>query len=167
MRELTLIRHAKSDWNHPLLADADRPLNQRGERDAPFMGSFLAGEGLAPDALVTSPARRAIQTARLIAPALGVKAKEILQDPQVYHADVADILAVIQRFKVAWHSVVLVGHNPGLLDTAEALCETEIDRLPTCGVIRIRFDETTWANIRAGQGQLIGTLFPKELRARH
>ncbi|MBF0623856.1 MAG: histidine phosphatase family protein [Magnetococcales bacterium] len=113
-RELILLRHGKSDWKTEAGSDFDRPLAERGLRDAPRMGRWLAREGLKPDHFVSSPAQRARQTALLIGRELGVPVDAIRWDSRIYAAEVSDLLQVLADAPPQAHRVLLVGHNPGL-----------------------------------------------------
>ena len=93
MKTLTLVRHAKSSWDDTELADFDRPLNRRGERDAPEMARRLAATGDPPDRIVSSPALRALQTARVLAPALGIDPASLVTESRVYEASYSRLVA--------------------------------------------------------------------------
>ena len=90
MKSITLIRHAKSSWKDPTLPDFDRPLNKRGYRNAPFMGQLLHEKGVAFERVYSSPARRAIDTAKYICSEIDYDLTEIKTDPSLYHADASD-----------------------------------------------------------------------------
>lgn len=162
MRALTLVRHAKSSWDDPALDDFDRPLNQRGLRDAPLMGQRLARSGAPPDCLVSSPALRALTTARLFAGALGIPEHAILQQPAIYEAGVPELFAVVRGLDDAYGSVALFGHNPGFTDFAHALARCSFGELPTCAVVRLELDAGSWREVQHGGGRLLNFSFPKE-----
>ena len=96
MKKLVLIRHAKSSWKNPGLRDFDRPLNKRGKADAPEMGRRLALRSLMPDRLLSSPAKRAIRTAEIIAGAIGFPAGRISRMDRLYGAGVAELIGILQ-----------------------------------------------------------------------
>jgi len=155
MKTLWIVRHAKSSWDEPGLADYDRPLNKRGLRDAPEMGRRLAERGVQPAAIVSSPAVRAAATAHAIAEQLDFEIENIHWDEDIYHASVEELLDVISRFNSAWPSAMLVGHNPGLTDLVNQLAPFEIDNLPTCGVAELAFSADDWTDVaeaRAAEG---------------
>ncbi|MBL9151659.1 MAG: histidine phosphatase family protein [Verrucomicrobiales bacterium] len=169
MKELTLIRHAKSDWADAGLDDHDRPLNDRGRRDAPRMAAALAARGLRPDLMVTSTALRAETTARLVADGLEFPAGAIRREAGLYLARPDEILRVVQGLEETAGSAVLFGHNPGiheaaylLLKPADAVVLTDF---PTCAVARIRLPDAFWGAVGYGQGELVDFLFPKGLEA--
>lgn len=148
MKTLVLVRHAKSSWKDPELADFDRPLNKRGRRDAPFMARAFAKRGLAVDALVSSSANRALLTARAFAEALGL---EVAADRKYYAASVQDWMRFIGEFPESARTVVAFGHNPELTELANRLAGTEIDNVPTSGTVAVRFAAETWAGAKGGE----------------
>lgn len=162
MRVLTLVRHAKASREDPTLDDFHRPLDERGLRDAPLMAQRLARSGGLPDRLVSSPALRALTTARLFADALGIPQQAILLQPDIYEASADQLLQVVRGLDEAALSVALFGHNPGLSDFCQALGRGGIGELPTCAVVRFELDVPRWSEVRPGCGRLLGYSFPKE-----
>lgn len=161
MKTLYLVRHAKSSWGEPGLADFDRPLNKRGEQDAPRMGERLKAMGVSPDHVVSSPAKRAITTARKVCEALGYPKKRIEQAESIYDARPEDTMAVIHGADPAHDSLMVFGHNPTTTDLANALANADIDNVPTLGVLCITFDTDAWTDILPGKGTLAFFEFPK------
>lgn len=147
MKTLTLVRHAKSSWGDEGLPDFERPLNDRGRRDAPEMGRRLKARALPLDALVSSPARRARSTARKLARALGFPASDLREEAAVYDADLAALLGVVHAFDPRWHHVLLVGHNPGLVELAHYFLGRGGFGLPTCAVVALSFDAAAWGDL--------------------
>lgn len=147
MKTLVLIRHAKSSWKDPQLADRDRLLNPRGARDAPEMGRRLA-RGSSPDLILTSPAVRAATTAGVIAESVGYPRGEIVQDERLYGAAAREILEVIRGIEDRHERVFVFGHNPGLTDLVNALSQAPIPNLPTCGVVEFRIEAEVWGDVR-------------------
>jgi phosphohistidine phosphatase len=162
MKYLTLIRHAKSSWKEKGQDDFDRPLNERGQRDAPMMGRRLAQARVAPDLIVSSPALRAMTTARIIADAMGYPTSGIVLNKQIYEAELKDLFKVINGFDDHVQHVMLFGHNPGLTELAIYLTVAPIDNLPTCGVMRIALAVESWADVQQGSGKLIEFDYPKK-----
>jgi len=146
MKTLILVRHAKSSWTDPALPDRDRPLNDRGKRDAPKMATRLAKDGVNPDLILSSPARRARATARIIAKALDYKRKAIQEDDGLYAVEAGDLLRVIRGLDDKLKSVMLVGHNPELTDLAHRLSR-EVTYLPTCTIAVFAFDAKSWSSV--------------------
>lgn len=163
MKRLTLVRHAKSSWKHAALADIDRPLCGRGKKDAPRMGAYLAGAGITPDIILSSPARRARKTAMLLAGEIPGAGERVLVDPALYEAGAAVLLARVRALDETWRHVMLVGHNPGLTDFVNLLTAAGIDKLPTCGVQVLDLDITSWHAAGAGCGRTVMIFAPKEL----
>jgi phosphohistidine phosphatase len=162
MRTLTLIRHAKSSWKDNTLSDFDRPLNKRGEKTAPMMGRLLRELGVSFELIVSSPALRAITTARLIAGQLGYPEKALVEEASLYEATTDRLLQAVHQLPDKKHDVALVGHNPGLTDFCNYLCGAGIENLPTCSVARIRFDTDTWAAVYRDTGELIRYEYPRK-----
>ena len=147
MKNLILIRHAKSSWKNAYLLDIDRPLNKRGKRDAPVMGKRLAERESRPDLMISSPATRALVTAKVIAKEIEYPLEEIVVDRRIYGAGVTEWLQVIQGFDDALNYVMCLGHNPGLTDLVNYFSPCYIDNVPTCGIVELTFDTETWASV--------------------
>lgn len=164
MKNLLIIRHAKSSWDDAALADFDRPLNPRGKRDAPFMGGLLKVGGALPDRVVSSPAKRASKTARLIAEAVGYDPDAVDFRDALYLQGVPAILELVRGFDDDWNRVFLVGHNPESTALCNLLTGEEIDNIPTAGIASIEFDVDSWAHVMAGAGRLAFFEYPKRHR---
>ena len=161
MKELIIVRHAKSSWKDSSLDDRARPLNRRGERDAPEMGARLAGRKNRPDLIVSSPAVRALETARIIARKLGYPRKDIVVKDRLYGAGIVELLEVIRDSDDSVETLMLFGHNPGLTDLANHLGPRPIPNLPTCGVLHLGFDTDTWSTVGYARGDEVLFDFPK------
>jgi phosphohistidine phosphatase len=133
MKTLFLVRHAKSSWDDPALADKDRPLGARGKRDATKMGKRLAKREVKPDLILSSPAKRALSTAEIIADKLEYQLENIVVDSRLYSGAADDLFSVIRTLDDKLHGVMLFGHNPELTELAHRLSR-QITRLPTCAV---------------------------------
>jgi phosphohistidine phosphatase len=156
------MRHAKSSWDDPELADHDRPLNKRGKRDAPRMGRLLVKEELVPDAILTSTAVRARETAQAVAEALEFDA-QLQVDKDLYLAGPAEILAVLRRVDEDAERALLIAHNPGLEELLEALTGSR-DSLPTAAIARIDLAVRRWRDLKPGTtGRLVALWRPKEI----
>jgi phosphohistidine phosphatase len=160
-RTLTLLRHAKSSWSDPVLRDFDRPLNKRGQRDAPEMGRRLKGRGIRPSLIVTSPAVRALATARAVAEALGYPDELIQLEPGLYHASPDAILRIVAAQDDAHRHILVCGHNPGLTDLASRLVGTDVGNLPTAAVLSVAGDAEDWAAFPYCALELAGFDYPK------
>ena len=161
MKTLTLVRHAKSSWKDTSLADLDRPLSKRGERDAPEMGRRIVAAGIRPSLIVSSPAVRAWTTARIIADAIGYPREFLQRDKTLYLASVNGILDVIVAQDPGFNSLMLVGHNPGFTDFANYLVPGLTDNLPTAGVVSVQLDSDDWSLYDKPGVELLLYDFPK------
>jgi phosphohistidine phosphatase len=163
MKRLTLLRHAKSSWKDLSLPDADRKLNKRGKRAAPEMGGRFATHYSVDDVLlVSSPARRAITTARLFAEAAGMDMDRIQEDERIYQADARALLEIVRGLDDAWDHVVLVGHNPGFTDYVNSATKHFIENLPTAGIAVLRYPVDHWADVGATPAVLAEFAVPKK-----
>lgn len=162
MRLLTLIRHAKSSWDYPGLTDFERPLNDRGRRDAPRMAQRLGRSCKPPLLLLSSPATRAVTTARLFAETLAVDFASLQIEPRIYEASRKALLELIADLPDRHHQVLLFGHNPGLSELAHTLADCPFDDMPTCGVVQLQLDISHWAKVGPGSGKLLHYWFPKD-----
>jgi phosphohistidine phosphatase len=154
VKRLTLVRHAKSDWSLPDQNDWDRPLNKRGQRDAPEMARRLRSRRLKPDLVLSSPAVRALSTATVFARELKVPAASVVQDERLYLATPADLLAVVRELGGAARHLMVVGHNPGLTEFANRLSAGgRIDNLPTSGTFTALFHIEAWPDLEWSGGE--------------
>ncbi|NNK93816.1 MAG: histidine phosphatase family protein [Desulfobacterales bacterium] len=161
MKQLLLIRHAKSSWANPDLADFDRPLNKRGKRDAPYMGKLLAAQGISPELIITSPAKRAKRTAKTIAAKIGYDEGSIIYREDIYMSGLSGLLKAIASTDNSINSLALVGHNYAITELAEWLTGKVIGNIPTCGIVSIEFRVPSWKKIIEHSGRLIFFDYPK------
>ena len=161
MKKLFLIRHAKSSWDDTALPDKDRPLANRGRRDAPKMGKRLAKREVKPDLILSSPARRALTTAEIIARKLDYKVKDIVVDDRLYAGAVHGLLDVIHKLDDNLKRVMLFGHNPELIELAHRL-SSEITHMPTCAVAEFTFNAKSWSNIGKAKLAKVALDYPKK-----
>lgn len=162
MKTLLLMRHAKSSWKHETLSDHDRPLNKRGQKDAPRMGQLLAERNLVPDRILSSTALRARTTA-LVAAEQAAFSKTIELRPELYHADPETCIERLQELEDAAQRVLVVGHNPGLEELLEVLTGEE-EHLPTAAIAQIELSIAHWRDLnKTTPGRLIELWRPKEL----
>lgn len=162
MRILTLVRHAKSSWGNDNLRDFDRPLNNRGLKTAPEMGKRLVDDGYQVDSIISSPAIRAITTAKIIAKEIGFSEQEIQQDPVIYDASLNTLIDLVTSLDNNSKQVMLVGHNPGFTILGNYLSNARIDNMPTCAIAQIQFDIGSWESITEHSGELIDFDYPKK-----
>jgi len=161
MKRLFLIRHAKSSWDDAALPDKDRPLNDRGRRDAPKIGERLAKRGVKPDLILSSPAVRALETAEIIARKLDYRRKDIIVDDRLYAVEADDLLEVIRELGAQLKSVMIVGHNPELAELAQRL-SGEITDMPTCAVAEFGFEAKSWTEIGKIEPATVALDYPKK-----
>jgi len=162
MKHLLLCRHAKSSWKDGTLADIDRPLNKRGRQNAPETGRKLRKRGVQPDLVVSSPARRALDTAKLLARECGISEKNILVVASVYDSYPAKLLQLIQGFADRCDTVLIVGHNPELTILANILGDLSIDNVPTSGIVALDFAVNSWSEVDEGGATLSFFDYPRK-----
>ncbi|WP_374163365.1 histidine phosphatase family protein [Arcticibacter sp. MXS-1] len=165
MKRLLLVRHAKSDWENRELKDFDRPLNKRGNKNAPEMARRLLKKDLIPQLLVSSPALRALTTAEYFAEEMGIDKSSIVKRPEIYEASSSTLLSVINSLDNRYGFVALFGHNPGLTNLAVNLCNCDVYNIPTCGVMLINFPFDDWQMISYWTGDQKLYDFPKNVEA--
>jgi phosphohistidine phosphatase len=162
MKNLLLLRHAKSSWKEADLEDYDRPLNKRGKRDAPRIGQLLRDERLVPDQIVSSSAKRARRTAEHVAQASGFRGETRLTN-ELYEAAPEQMLAVIKQTPQVHERLLLVGHNPGLEELLELLTG-ECRPLTTAALAWIELEIDAWADLAPGAASRLVSLWqPREL----
>lgn len=159
---LSLIRHAKSSWDYPELSDFERPLNERGRRDAPRMAARLARDLPRPDALISSPATRALTTARVFAETLNLPFDAVQIEPRIYEASRKMLLELVGALPDPLGHVLLFGHNPGLSELAHTLADCPFDEMPTCSIVHLRIEGRTWRSLGPGKGRLLAWHYPKD-----
>jgi phosphohistidine phosphatase len=162
MKTLLLMRHAKSSWNHPGLQDHSRPLNQRGKRDAPRMGRLVQKNDLQPDLILSSTARRALDTAQAVAEACGY-AGEIEQRQDLYGSDAACYLDVLRSLPDQAGRVLVVGHNPDMEELLELLTGV-VEAMPTAALAQVEVPISHWLELsEACDGTLVRLWTPRSL----
>lgn len=161
MKQVLLIRHAKSDWGNPGLEDFDRPLNARGKKDAPEMARRLAGKKVAIDAIVTSPAKRAAKTAKVFAEECGIRKKNLVFNPDLYLPAPSVFFEVIAGLDKDLDTVAVFSHNNGITDFANQLTSTRVDNIPTCGVFAVKAHCDDWGDFRDAEKEFWFFDYPK------
>lgn len=160
-RKLIIVRHAKSDWDAPSSRDFDRPLNKRGKLNAPEMASRLKELGMIPNQIVSSPALRALTTAKYFASIFQMDVSLIQTNMQIYEASARDLLKVVNDLDDQYEQIALFGHNPGLTDFANYLGDLAIYNLPTCAVVILEFPFEKWAMVSGGTAKVLHFDYPK------
>lgn len=164
MKTLILIRHAKSDWSNPFLHDFDRELNARGLYDAPLMGTSLSQKHIHPDLILSSPAQRAKTTAMEIARKLSYPEDTITYNASLYDSDIETIFEVIRAVSDTCETLMVFGHNPEFTECVNALCDTDIEKIPTCGVVAMQLKEDNWKSVGFDSAELLFFDTPKQHR---
>ena len=162
MKVFYLVRHAKSSWDDPTLSDHDRPLNDRGERDAPFMAKKFREKGYRVDRFISSTANRAFSTARRFAAAFGLVPDDIEQDRKLYHASPETVLRKIRETDADTGSIAIFTHNPGITQFVNWFNEGIIDNVPTCGIARIESQADQWKDVSRENSELTDFMYPKQ-----
>jgi phosphohistidine phosphatase len=171
VKQILLLRHAKSDWGNPGLADFDRPLSKRGVSDAPLIGEVLADFDCVPELILASPALRTRQTAEIVAKACGCKGNIQWQE-NFYSGTSHHLFAALNHLPDTVRRVMLVGHNPTMEETAaELLCAGEeyaagfSVRMSTAGLMCLEADVVNWADLAPGDAVLRWFIVPKLIKA--
>ena len=163
MKRLILVRHAKSDWSLPGQEDWDRPLNTRGQRDAPEMARRLRSRRLKPDRILSSPAVRALTTATIMTRELRVAPSLLKAEERLYLAAPADLLQVLRELGGASRQLMVVGHNPGITEFADKVsAERSLDNMPTCAIYSLEFDLKDWSALAWNSGVNADFDYPKK-----
>ncbi|HVZ57582.1 MAG TPA: histidine phosphatase family protein [Chitinophagaceae bacterium] len=165
MKTLLLVRHAKSSWDQDVASDFDRPLNDRGKRDAPAMAARLRDRKVQIDLIVSSPARRARKTAEYFAREYGIRDKHIRLVESLYAAPAPAFDPVIASLDDDFAHAALFSHNPGLTDYVNTLTSTRVDDMPTCGVYAVRCEVRHWADFAEAPKTFWFFDYPKHLSA--
>jgi phosphohistidine phosphatase len=161
MKTLLVMRHAKSSWSDGALADERRPLNKRGRRDAPRMGQLLRETDLVPQAILSSTAERARQTALAVAEASGFEG-EIQFEDSLYGAPAETYRSLLLGVTADWQIVMVVGHNPGVDALVDELTG-ESEHLSTGAIARIELAIVRWADLSPETEARLETLWrPRE-----
>ncbi len=161
MKQLLLIRHAKSDWDDPSLPDIDRPLNDRGKNDAPVMAHRLLDKKIKIDAFIASTAKRARKTATIFAKEYKLDKDDVILEDKLYAAGEEAFFDVISNTNDKYKSVAIFSHNPGITDFANLLTDTRIDNIPTCGIFAVQVDCKHWVDFRDAKKEFWFFDYPK------
>jgi len=162
MKTLTLVRHAKSSWKDRGLSDRERPLNKRGEHDAPLMGQYVADAGVRPSQIISSPAVRAWTTARIFAGELGYPVEFLQREDGLYLASLDNLLDVVATQDAGFNNLMLFAHNPGLTDFANYLVPGLTNNLPTSGAVSVNLDTDDWMLYDRPKTDLVFYDYPKK-----
>lgn len=164
MKTIYFLRHAKSSWRDGELSDIDRPLNKRGLDNAPMMARHFRKLKVKPQLIISSPSKRTMTTALMIAERIGYEEKNIKIDMELYGANVAQIAQLIYFLDDNLKKVMLVGHNPAFTLVVDYFTGKPIDNMPTCGMAQINFDVDSWQEVVPKSGKLELFEFPKKVK---
>ena len=159
MKQLILVRHAKSSWSDMLLADIDRPLNARGKRNAPFMAQKVKEKIEEIDVFLVSPAKRARKTAKKFYKLYHNSEWNIVEN--IYEAYTDELEDVIYSIPAEINSAIMFGHNPGFTSFTNRYAHQMIDNLPTCGVVFISFEGDRWNTFHPTNAHVTEIIYPK------
>ena len=151
MKQLLLIRHAKSSWSDFSIKDFDRPLNDRGKKDAPVMAKRMLDKDITIDAFIASTAKRARKTAELFVKEFKGKKDNILFFDELYLATPSAFLKVISKTDDQFKTIAVFSHNEGITDFANSLTDTKVDDIPTCGIFAIKLKTKHWVNFQEAE----------------
>lgn len=162
-RFLILVRHAKSHQAEPGQKDMDRELTGSGYQQASRLGRYLYLKEMIPDKILTSHARRAIDTAQLIAEQLKLDSSQIEENEELYEASVRTLLSQIHGLDPLLKSVIIIGHNPAITHLGEHLLKDEIGNLPSGSMVFLTFVNLNWDELDKGTGFLEEIKFPEQI----
>lgn len=161
MRTITFIRHGKSSWKEPGLEDFNRPLNRRGKTDALLMGLILSKKLIMADVFIASPAKRTLETAKIISGPVEYPRKKIQTEQELYLATDGTIISLLAGVNDRYMHVFLCGHNPGISGAINVLAGGTHDEMPTCGIAHFEMGIPSWKDLSPGCGILKFTDSPK------
>lgn len=162
MKTLYLLRHAKSSWDDPELKDFERPLSDRGIADVPVMAGRFKTAHSDLDCMICSPAIRAKSTARLFAKQIGFPRDDIISNLELYFAGANMFLKAASLVDETCESAMLVGHNPAITDFVNSMAESDIDNIPTSGLVELSLAIENWADIQLGEATMVNFDYPKK-----
>jgi phosphohistidine phosphatase len=161
VKKLLVMRHAKSSWDNPDWSDFERPLNKRGLKAAPFMGSIVYQNELQPTLIISSPAKRAKQTAVLVKETAQIE-KPIRFEEKIYEAGANTLLYLSSQFPDEDATILIVGHNPGMEEFIRILTR-DYCSMPTAAIAKVLLNIDQWKDIRMNCGFLETVFRPKDL----
>jgi phosphohistidine phosphatase len=161
MKSVILIRHVKSDWSN-LLTDFDRPIREDRKEDAKSIAKLILKDNAVPQCMITSPAKRTMQTTKLFCKVWGIDKKQVVENPALYECAAEEILNVIQDADESYKRIAIVCHNPAITAFANRYSNGDIDNVPTSAALLIEFDATQWKDINHA-GNLIWFLYPRSI----
>jgi phosphohistidine phosphatase len=162
MKHIYLIRHAKSSWGEEGISDFDRPLNRRGKKDLPFMAERLKSFDIKPDLILSSPAKRAQKTAKLIAETISYNENDIVYEESLYDSSYTTYRYLLDSLDDKYNTIFIVAHNPTLTEVGERLTGAILTNIPTCSIVCIEFDANSFKDIKEESGKILFFDYPKK-----
>jgi phosphohistidine phosphatase len=168
VRTIILLRHGKSSWTDPTLADLDRPLAPRGERSSKRIATYMRRKGIRPALVLCSPSLRTRQTLEAIEPSLA-KDCSVKLVAELYAASEQELFDRVRALPESVGSVMLIGHNPGIQELALVLASRGTDlaklgeKFPTAALATLVVESESWAALKHGDAELVDYVFPREL----
>ncbi len=164
MKSLYIVRHAKSSWGDFTQPDFERPLNDRGKKDAPAMAKRLLDAGIKIDRFISSPAKRAHKTCKLFCEQYKRDEQDIKLVPELYHAASSTFYEVVSAIPDKYNSAAIFSHNPGITDFVNSLgLKVQIDNMPTCAVFGVQLSAESWKDFATGEKEYLFFQYPKQL----
>ncbi len=161
-KTLLIVRHAKSSWDIGTLNDFERPLNDRGKKDAPMMAKRLLGKKVHIDAFVSSPAKRAKKTAELFSSTFGKTEDDVIFMSMLYHPQAEVFYDVVEQLDDQYSKVAIFSHNPGITEFVNTLIDSvKIDNMPTCGVFAVQAQVEKWKDFKKAKKDFLFFDYPK------
>ena len=164
VREVCFVRHAKSNWDHPGLRDFDRPLDERGLKDAPMMARKMKELDLVPDLIVTSGAKRARKTAEFFKKEFSLPDSHFMVTDDLYEASAEEVYTVLRSLPDSARFVYVFGHNPTFTWVANSIAGVHIDNVPTCGIVHAQVMINSWKKFKPEHAGFIGFHYPKQYK---
>ncbi|HEX4956927.1 MAG TPA: histidine phosphatase family protein [Lacibacter sp.] len=164
MKQLLLIRHAKSSWADAGMKDVDRPLNERGKKDAPDMAQRLLKKQVKAELFLCSTAMRAQSTCAMMMKEMNVDTNRMILKEELYLAPPDVFYDCIQELDDQYNTVAMVAHNPGITDFVNGLTDVKVDDMPTCAVYAIRIETESWRTFKEAKRKFCFFEYPKKVQ---
>ncbi|WP_418637418.1 SixA phosphatase family protein [Winogradskyella sp.] len=161
MKEIILIRHGKSSWEHDV-TDRERPLKTRGINDIKLVANHFFNNNSVPEIIFSSPARRALSTCEIFMNTLNIAKEEVVVVEELYDFDGRNVIDFIKNLSNEYNEVMIFGHNHAFTSISNIFGDTFIDNLPTSGLVKLKFDINDWNDLKKGITEFI--IIPKELK---
>lgn len=163
MKTLIILRHGKSSWDEPMQRDIDRPLITRGKKRTQLIADYLKRHNIIPQLIISSPAIRAYDTAKIAALTLELNIEDIQIDESLYFVSVEKYFEALYAAPDKCNVLMIVGHNPMITDFCNSFLEQHIDNLPTSGLCVVSFNTDVWNEVPRSNHTVDHLVFPKKL----